>query len=357
MPWYKNVLGLRGPKSARRGRYEIPDEARLSEIRKHPLDPAAGLPPDLKTRAGEAPSGPLAGLRVEVRTAAGLARVPDLLRILGEEGARATFYFGLGPGRAFLASRPFLAQPSLAWKAHRSGLTGAYGWGTLFSGLIAPAPPLGPAAKALAAGLREAGHEAGAMPWDHFLWQRRVADMDPDRISLEFAQGEESFAEVFGAPPLSFAAPGWMCSDESLRLQDRLHLLFGSDCRGSDPFLPVIQARVLTTPQVPVTLATARELLLAEGLAPQAAFDRLSQEAAASEWPVYGASAELEGGPFLPAFREFLRRLRAAGRSTVPLRQVLAARLASDVPLPRCTMAYGAMDGRPGTVSLQLLEV
>ncbi|MEW5763403.1 MAG: hypothetical protein ACOYXN_05865 [Acidobacteriota bacterium] len=356
LPWYKNVLGLRGPQSKRRGRYELPDEARLSEIRKHPVGPEGKEAPDLKARAGEAPPGPIAGLRVEVRTAAGMERLPFLLRVLEEEGARATFYMGFGPCRAHLAARAFLAEPSLAWRAWRSGLVGAYGWRTAGSGLFS-APPLALSARINAVAVRDAGHEPGAMPWDHFLWQARVADMDPERIALELARGEEAFIQVFGAPPHTIGAPGWMCSDESLRLQDRLHLLFGSDCRGTDPFLPVIQARVLQTPQVPVTLPTARELLLSEGMAPASAFARLADEAASSTWPVYGASAELEGGPYLEDFRGFLSRLRASGRTVVALRQVLAGRLADGSPLPRCTMAYGCMEGRPGVVSLQLLEV
>lgn len=356
MPWYKNVLGLRGPKSPRRGRYEIPDEARLSEIRKHPRRSEDGEASEIQSRAGDAPSGPVVGLRVEVRTTAGFARLPGLLRVLREEEARATFYVGLGPCRAHLAARSFLAEPFLAWKALQYGLPRAYGWGILGTGVLS-ASPLSTAASAFASPLQEAGLEAGAMPWDHFLWQRRIADMDPERISLELTRGEESFIRVFGVPPQSFAAPGWMCSDESLRLQDRLNLLFASDCRGTDPFVPVIQARVLRTPQVPVTLATARELLLSEGIAPAAAFARLADEAAASDWPVYGASAELEGGPFLDGFRGFLSRLRASGREVVSLRQVLASRLAAGSSLPRCTMAYGAVDGRPGAVSLQLFEV
>ncbi|MGC8763754.1 MAG: hypothetical protein ACP5VN_09010 [Acidobacteriota bacterium] len=357
MAWYDSILGSKNHVGKRRGRYEIPEEARLEKVRKR-LEEAAPLDgEDLLRQLGPAPEGPLLGLRVDIRTSRGLRNLPALLEVLQRHGARATLAFGLGPERPFLGARAFLAEPPLALRALRQGLHRFYGWEGLLKGLLWPGRPLAARAREGVRAARQAGHELAALPWDHWRWQRSVRHLDADRLAAELLRGAEALSEAAGGEVRIFASPGWLCSEESLRQEARLSPLFGSDCRGSDPFLPVLEGRVLRIPEVPVTLPTAWELMLAEGLGPGGAFARLAAEARGGAWPVYGASAELEGGAFLPAFGDFLRALGEEGRKVVPLGSLLAARLRAGGPLPRCTMAYGALDGRPGFVSLQLLEV
>ena len=357
MAWYDSVLGSKSHLGKRRGRYEIPDEARLEKVRKRLEESAPLNTEDLRKKLGPAPEGPLLGLRVDVRTSRGLRNLPALLEALKTHGARATFVFGLGPERPFLGARAFLSEPRLALRAFRQGLHRAYGWGSILTGLLGPGRPLAARAREGVRAVREAGHELAALPWDHWRWQRAVPRLDADRLAAELLRGAEALSEAAGEEVRIFAAPGWLCSEESLRQEARFSPLFGADCRGSDPFLPVLDGRVLRIPQVPVTLPVAREVLLAEGLDAEGAFARIASEARGAAWPVYGASAELEGGAFLPAFETFLRALGEEGRKVVPLGTLLAARLCDGGPLPRCTMAYGALDGRPGFVSLQLLEV
>ncbi len=357
MAWYDSILGSKSHLGKRRGRYEIPDEARLEKVRKR-LEEAAPLDgEDLRRKLGPAPEGPLLGLRVDVRTSRGLRNLPALLGVLARHGARATFVFGLGPERPILGLLPFLSEPRLALRAHRRGLHRSYGWGCLLTGLLGPGRPLAARAREGVRAVKEGGHELAAFPWDHWRWRRALPRLDPDRLAAELLRGAEALSEAAGEEVRIFASPGWLCSEESLRQEARLSPLFGTDCRGSDPFLPVLDGRVLRTPQVPVTLPTARELMLAEGLEAQNAFLRIAAEACGGAWPVYGASAELEGGDLLEVFEALLRSLGEEGRKVVPLGTFLAARLRDGGPLPRCTMAYGALDGRPGFVSLQLLEV
>jgi hypothetical protein len=134
-------------------------------------------------------------------------------------------------------------------------------------------------------------------------------------------------------------------------------LFYGSDCRGMDPFFPVIEGRTLNTPQVPSTLPTLDEALGLTDRDAHAFFDRMLGEVKAGEWPVLTIHAELEGGPFGGAFSDFLSKAREQGIVILPLVDLLAARLGVGTPLPRCTMAYGAIDGRHGVVSVQMLEV
>lgn len=357
MAWYDSILGSKNHVGKRRGRYEIPEEARLEKVRKR-LEEAAPLDgQDLLRQLGPAPEGPLLGLRVDIRTSRGLRNLPALLEVLQRHGARATLAFGLGPERPFLGARAFLAEPRLALRALRQGLHRSYGWACLLTGVLGPGRSLAARAREVVRAARESGHELAALPWDHWRWQRAVPRWDADRLAAELLRGAEALSEASGCEVRIFASPGWLCSEESLRQEARLSPLFGSDCRGSDPFLPVLDGRVLRIPQVPVTLPAARELMLAERLDPGAAFARIAEELRGGAWPAYGASAEMEGGPLLQAFGDFLRSLGEEGRRAVPLGALLAARLRKGGPLPRCTMAYGALEGRPGFVSLQLLEV
>lgn len=357
MAWYDGLLGSKSHLGKRRGRYEIPEEARLERIRKR-LEKAAPLDgEDLRKKLGTAPEGPLLGLLVNVRTSPGYRNLFALLKVLERHDARATFAFGLGPDRPFLGAAAFLSEPRLALRAFRLGLYRAYGWGCLLTGLLGPGRPLAARAREGVRAVREAGHELAALPWDHWRWRRKVARLDPDRLAAELLKGAEALSEAAGKEVRVFASPGWLCTEESLRQEARLSPLFGADCRGTDPFLPVLDGRVLKTPQVPVTLAPAREWMLAEGLDAEGAFRRVAGEVRGGAWPVYGASAELEGGVLLAAFETFLRAMAEEGRRVVPLGTLLAARLRDGGPLPRCTMAYGSLEGRPGFVSLQLLEV
>jgi len=45
-------------------------------------------------------------------------------------------------------------------------------------------------------------------------------------------------------------------------LKENLYFDYSSDCRGIDPFFPVIDTRVLKTPQVPVTLPMMSEFFI-----------------------------------------------------------------------------------------------
>lgn len=357
MAWYDSILGSKSHLGKRRGRYEIPDEARLEKVRRRLEEVAPLHGEDLRRKLGAAPQGPLLGLRVDVRTSRGLQILPALLGVLERHGARATFAFGLGPEQPFLGLLPYLSEPRLALRAYRRGLHRAYGWDRLLRGLLWPGGPLAPRARDGVRAVRQAGHELAAFPWNHWRWRRALPRLDADRLATELLRGAEALSEAAGEEVRVFASPGWLCSEESLRQEARLSPLFGTDCRGSDPFLPVLDGKVLRTPQVPVTLPTVRELMLAEGLEAEEAFLRLATEARGAPWPVYGAGAELEGGTLMAAFEGFLRTLGEEGRKVVPLGTLLAARLRDGGPLPRCTMAYGALDGRPGFVSLQLLEV
>jgi hypothetical protein len=125
-----------------------------------------------------------------------------------------------------------------------------------------------------------------------------------------------------------------------------------TDCRGTEPFLPVVRGRTLATPQVPATLPTLDEALGDTFTEAPAYFAAMVEEAARSPWPVFTLHSELEGGPYAEDFRVFLQAAKAAGLRCVPLGELLAERRRQG-PLPACTMHHAPVRGRHGVLSIQ----
>jgi len=294
----------------------------------------------------------LLGLRVDVDTHDGMRDgVPRLLGVLADEGVAATFYFAMGPDRSGLAALNVL-RPGFLRKMTRTGAARVYGLRTILSGTLLPSRPIATALPAIALRTRDEGHETGVHAWDHRRWQDRLLRMPPQRAADELDKGFRAYREIYGEPPRTFAAPAWLTNEGALLHQETYGLAYASDCRGSEPFLPVVAGRTLATPQVPATLPTLDEALGDAFPDAPSYFAAMLEEAARQSWPVFTLHAELEGGPYAEDFRAFLRAARAAGRRCVPLRELLAERR-SRGPLPTCPLYHAPVRGRHGVLSTQ----
>jgi peptidoglycan/xylan/chitin deacetylase (PgdA/CDA1 family) len=353
----------RGPglfSSIPRGReslYDIPDDAKLSAVRKAQRSPQeekrVGIRPVPKP-----PKGPILGLRVDVDTHDGMRDgVPRLLDVFREAGVHATFYLAFGPDRSGLAVFNVLKNPLFLKKMLRTRAATLYGWRTVLSGTLLPARKVALAFPEVARRIAEEGHEVGVHAWDHRAWQDRLPKFSYDRMAQELERAGEAFVEVFGTKPKTYAAPAWFCSNDSLRYQENLGLDYASDCRGGDPFYPNLEGRTLRTPQVPATLPTLDEALGETAKSAEEFYSSVLASAAGESWPVLTVHAEMEGGPYAGAFSSFLRDARERGIRAVPLRALLAERLEADPDLPHHTLSYGIVEGRASAVSLQFLEV
>jgi undecaprenyl phosphate-alpha-L-ara4FN deformylase len=294
----------------------------------------------------------LLGLRVDVDTHDGMRDgVPRLLGILADEEMKATFYFAMGPDRSGLAALNVL-RPGFLRKMTRTGAARVYGLRTTLSGTLLPSRPIATALPAIALRAHDEGHETGVHAWDHRLWQDRLLRWPMERAAGQLERGFRAYREIYGEPPRTFAAPAWLTSDDALLFQESYGLAYASDCRGSEPFLPVVDGQTLATPQVPATLPTLDEALGDAFADAPSYFAGMLQEAARQPWPVFTLHAELEGGPYAEDFRAFLRAARAAGRRCVPLRELLAERRRRG-PLPVCPLHHAPVRGRHGVLSMQ----
>ncbi len=295
--------------------------------------------------------GKLLGLRVDVDTHEGMRDgVPRLLEMLAAHGVKGTFYLSMGPDNSGRAIFNVLRRPGFLAKMRRTGAARVYGLRTILSGTILPARMIAAALPEIARRIPAERHEAGVHAWDHRRWQDNLGHFSEGQVARELARAYESFVEVLGTPPKTFAAPAWLGCDASLSFQENLALDYASDCRGEEPFLPIVGGAPLATPQIPTTLPTLDEAL-GETHADAGSFFASALEAAArARWPVLTVHAELEGGPYAADFRDFLEQASARGVRPLPLAELLAARRAIGTPLPMCGMRYGTVRGRHGKV-------
>ncbi len=304
---------------------------------------------------GAAPAaGPPLGLRVDVDTHEGMRDgVPRLLELFAAAGVHATFYLSMGADRSGLAVLNAL-RPGFLAKMRRTGAARVYGWRTILSGTLLPARPIAMAFPEIARRARAEGHEVGVHAWEHRHWQDRLLGWPAAKVARELDRGRDAFRTVFGDEPRTYAAPAWLSNDAALLHEETFGLDYGSDCRGSEPFLPVVAGQTLSTPQVPATLPTLDEALGdTHGDAAGYFASMLELVAAGVEsWPVLTVHAELEGGPYAAAFATFLADAARRRVRGMTLGALLAERHARG-PLPACELSHQPVPGRHGVVSMQ----
>ena len=294
------------------------------------------------------------GLRVDVDTHDGMRDgVPKLAEIFAAAGIRATFYLSMGPDRAGRAVLNVF-RPGFFRKMTRTRAVNVYGWRTVLSGTLLPSRPIATAFPELARSLAAAGHETGVHAWDHRAWQDGLLRFDPARVAEHLDRGHAAYVSIFGRAPRTYAAPAWLSRDAALLHEETYGLDFASDCRGREPFLPLVGERRLATPQVPSTLPTLDEALGDTHDAAAAYFASMLDELGRGAWHVFTLHAELEGGPYAEAFARFLDDASERGFEGVPLGELLRRRRAEG-PLPAHRMGHAQVRGRHGVVSVQML--
>jgi peptidoglycan/xylan/chitin deacetylase (PgdA/CDA1 family) len=280
-------------------------------------------------------------LKIDVCTLHGTREgVPRLAAALERRGVRASFFFSLGPDHGGRALRRIAGR---AW----------YGFPGPLYGILLPGPDIGRRCTRGMRAVRDAGHEVGIHAWDAAGWLNRAAGADAEWTLQAMERACVRFADVFGEPPRAHAAPGWQMNAHAWRLTQRLGFDYGSDTRGTEPFMPIRQAELVDCPQVPTTLPTLDELIGRDGVKPDNVADRLLEHSthAPATGHVFSLRAEVEGGRLLPAFERLLDGWTSSGVELVPTRTVFES--VDRAVLPRCTVAVGTIAGRSGTLALQ----
>ncbi|MDL2358365.1 MAG: polysaccharide deacetylase family protein [Pseudomonadota bacterium] len=305
------------------------------------------------------PPGPLLTLKIDVDTYRGTREgVPNLVRMLRQHGAHATFLFSLGPDHTGRALRRAF-RPGFFKKVSRTSVLEHYGVKTLLYGVLLPGPDIGRRCVEQMRAVAAAGFECGVHTWDHVHWQDKVRESSANWTSHIMRQAEQRFRNVFGHPPATHGAAGWQMNAHAFAEHDAAGYAYASDGRAmlrEDGRLADPQAGPYRMPgsrcvQLPTTLPTLDELLgrtidghtITTGNV--AAF-LLGLTAGATRDHVYTLHAELEGQKLSPIFEQLLSGWEAQGYRLASMADYYEK--VQHQPLPDRPVAWGELPGRSG---------
>ena len=288
-------------------------------------------------------------LRVDVDTLEGsLKGIPALLRTLDRHRMQASFYFSFGPDNSGKAIRRVFRKGFLA-KMRRTNGVKLYGFKTMMYGVLLPAPIIYTRAAAVMRSAREAGHEVAIHGWDHVQYHDLLDRKSRKWLDDWFNRAHDAFAEVFGERARGAVSPAWRSNDSTLEIQESFGLDYAGDCRGTEPFYPIVKGRTLKTLQIPTTLPTMDEMLGQDGMGGLEVNERLFGLIREDALNVYALHTEVEGGALATEFDAFLAGLNQ--RETRILTHAQWLPLLKKPNLPTRAMTRREIPGRAGWVS------
>lgn len=295
-------------------------------------------------------SSPVVGLRIDVDTWRGTRDgVPRLCALLKERGIRASWFFSCGPdnmGRHIWR----LLQPQFLAKMLRSNAPSLYGWDILLRGTLWPGPKIARGNARVLAEVAEDGHEIGVHAWDHRAWQAYVPRAGKSTVDRWTRFAFDALLDATGQAPTCAASPGWRTTKSVLRSRESFPFLYASDCRGTSIFRPMLDERVLATPQIPNTLPTYDEVIGQNGVDDSNYNKFLISQIAPDALNVLTIHAEVEGIARFEMFEDFLRRCDEFGITFVPLGELLPKNIEE---LPTARIVRQVIEGREGWVAVQ----
>lgn len=274
-------------------------------------------------------------LKIDVDTFRGTKEgVPNLVRLLKQHQAGATFLFSLGKDHTGWALRRAF-RPGFFQKVSRTSVVEHYGVKTLMYGVFLPAPDIGKGCANEMRAVQDAGFECGIHTWDHVVWQDNVRQRDAGWTQRQMQQAYSRFKEIFGAAPKTHGAAGWQMNAHAFEQLDQFGMSYASDGRAllndngslanttAGPYRLQVNGKPLSCIQMPTTLPTLDEMLgrdidgvVISGSNIAATILKLT---AIPRNHVFTLHAELEGQKLAPIFEELLKGWREQGYDCVSM--------------------------------------
>jgi undecaprenyl phosphate-alpha-L-ara4FN deformylase len=307
---------------------------------------------------------PLLTLKIDVDTYRGTREgVGNLVRMLSQHGAQATFLFSMGPDHTGWALRRAF-RPGFFSKVSRTSVVEHYGLKTLMYGTLLPGPDIGKECADEMRAVRDAGFECGIHTWDHVLWQDNVRSHDATWTTRMMRKANQRFTQVFGTKPQTHGAAGWQMNLHAFAEHEAAGYAYASDGRAqlqpsgalADPHAGPHRLLGMHCIQMPTTLPTLDELLGCEIdgkfiTNTNIAAHILSLTEGATRDHVYTLHAELEGQKLAPIFDQLLTGWKAQGYRLASMADYYQK--VKDQPLPDLPVTWGELPGRSGELIVQ----
>jgi undecaprenyl phosphate-alpha-L-ara4FN deformylase len=301
-------------------------------------------------------------LKIDVDTYRGTNEgVPNLVRLLKQHQAGATFLFSLGKDHTGWALRRAF-RPGFFQKVSRTSVLEHYGLKTLMYGVLLPAPDIGKTCVEEMRAVRRAGFECGIHTWDHVVWQDNVRRRGVAWTQQQMQRSFVRFKEIFGAAPKTHGAAGWQMNPHAFAQLDTFGMEYSSDGRAMlnengeladqavGPYRMQIDGKTHSCVQMPTTLPTLDELLGREHdgvvIDESNIADYLLKLTSEPRNHVFTLHAELEGQKLAPIFAQLLDGWCDQGYQCVSMADYYAS--IRDQKLPTHTLKWAQLPGRSG---------
>ncbi|OGR82598.1 MAG: hypothetical protein A2901_00665 [Elusimicrobia bacterium RIFCSPLOWO2_01_FULL_54_10] len=293
-------------------------------------------------------------LKVDVDTYDGMRDgVPNFSALFRELGIKASFYIPFGPDASGRAIFRVFKKKGFLKKMLRTNPVKLYGFKTMLRGTLLPSPMIGASFPDIAKRVEAEGHELGIHGYHHVEWQDHLLEMSGTDIRRHYELAVSSFEKTVGKKSKAFAAPAWLCTGESLAIQDEFGFAYASNSRGRHPFYPSVEGKKFKTLEVPSTLPTLDEVLAWDGVRPETASSRITDAMKNSGLTthVHSIHTEVEGTALFADFSAWVRSLKAEGVQFVTVKEIADAARGN---APVCEVALKNLPGRAGGVSCQI---
>lgn len=293
-------------------------------------------------------------LKIDVDTERGTRiGVANLIELFNKYNIKTTFLYSLGPDNTGRALKRIF-RPGFLKKVSRTSVVSTYGLRTLMNGVLLPGPDIGKKHAALMRQSEQAGHEVGIHSYDHCDWQDNLFKWPEHKVFQKFQLALDSFKNIFATHAKTAGTAGWQANQYSLAAYDKAGFIYGSDSRGTHPFLPKINNHIFKTPQIPSTLPTLDELVGRPEYPTMAKItEHMFNLCEQNNYPnIFTIHAELEGMVYFNWLENFIKTALEKNYKFLPTIEIAKYYIEKN-NLPACEFIQGEIDGRSGKLALQ----
>ncbi len=276
---------------------------------------------------------------------------PVLLSLFRKYGIKASFFVPMGKDDTGWTIKRVFTRRNFLKAQTRIGILETWGAKTLMYGTLLPGPRIARQNAGILRSMAEEGHETGIHGLDHVYWHDHIKDLDRTHTERILNRATAAYREVLGAPPLSFAAPGWMTNIHALNFLENHGFVYASDTRGQSPFFPVMSGRRFNMLQIPTTLPTLDEVVGIAGTDKRTLSEHyvvLLKKGV----NILTVHTQLEGNKWTGFLELLIQKAIEEGYAFERLIDI-AARFRAAPDTPSCELSYGFIEGRSGEVTLQ----